>query len=501
MAKRERTHSYDAAWFAGVLDAMSELVLVKGANSRLLWANESFLEHYGMSNAELHGLIDAEHSNPDDTLQYVRDDRQVFTTGEVLQVSEPISNSEGDVSYWDTVKTPVWDEAGAVVRTVGVSRPIEGARAEEAAEDRIRHRAAMELFRSVVAATPTAMLVVDRVGKVIFANARAETLFGYPERAFVGMDVEDLVPVGVRERHVHLREAFLETPVSRSMGEGLELEGVRADGTHIPVEIGLNPLTIQGAAAVLVSIEDVAVRRAKERELRRVNAALKESNTDLEQFAYVASHDLKSPLRAISSLSTWLTEDLGEDLSDESGHLLQLLQGRVERMSKLLEDLLAYSLAGRDEYARDLVDCASLVESIGATISVPPGFDLACEGELPVFTTERTPLEIVLRNLIQNAVKHHDREEGRIRVSCREAEGRWEFSVVDDGPGIGPAFYERVFKIFQTLKPRDEVEGSGMGLALIRRLVHRYQGKIEIQPAIPSDPAGRGTRVVFTWPA
>jgi PAS domain S-box-containing protein len=234
-------------------------------------------------------------------------------------------------------------------------------------------------------------------------------------------------------------------------------------------------------------------------------AELERSNRELDQFAYVASHDLKGPLRGIDNLAAWITEDAGPVLPEASKRHLDLLQGRVRRLERLLDSLLAYSRAGRLTGLAEPVDTAVLVQEVVELLDAPEAFVFELEGSLPTIETYRAPLEVVFRNLLSNAVKHAGRPDGRVRVSAHPADGEHggdegdgafvAFVVEDDGPGIPPEYHERIFGLFQTLRPRDDVEGSGMGLAVVKKTVESLGGAIRVE----SSP-GVGTTFYFTWP-
>jgi PAS domain S-box-containing protein len=233
-----------------------------------------------------------------------------------------------------------------------------------------------------------------------------------------------------------------------------------------------------------------------EERVRERTAELERSNRELDRFAYVASHDLKAPLRAIDNLSTWLEQDVHDLLPAPSQEHLDKLRGRVQRMERLLDDLLAYSRAGRVQHAPQEVDTGALVRSIFDLQAPPAEFKLLVEEPMPRLFTQQVPLETVLRNLIGNAIKHRSRPDGHVRVRARAQEGLVEFFICDDGPGIAPEYHERIFELFQTLQPRDQLEASGMGLAIVKKTVESAGGQVRIRSA-----EGEGTCFSFTWPA
>ncbi len=280
-----------------------------------------------------------------------------------------------------------------------------------------------------------------------------------------------LVDLMVRERHRHREAAAAAQRLAREAGHRLEAEALLAE---------------------------------QARRLERYAGALARSNQDLEAFAYVAAHDLRSPLRAIRSLSTWIEEDLKEHLVGESKENLALLRARVKRMEDLLQSLLDYSRAGRATGDVAAVDVAALAREAWDLLGAPEGFRLELAPDLPRFQAARAPFEQVVRNLLSNAIKHHDRPTGVVSLSADgPRDGAFAFTVTDDGPGIPPEYHEQVFGMFKTLKPRDKVEGSGMGLALVKRLVERHGGAVRIASPTRADAggAGRGTTLRFTWPA
>lgn len=222
------------------------------------------------------------------------------------------------------------------------------------------------------------------------------------------------------------------------------------------------------------------------------------SNAELTRFAYAASHDLRAPLFAIRSLTEWTIEDAGDDFPEAARGNLDLVLLQIDRLSTLLGNLLDYSQLGREDASIGEIDIHSLTSELGQMLSPDGKFAFEVESDIASVETYDAPLRQVLLNLFGNAIKHHDRDAGKVRVKLQKSSGRLHFEVSDDGPGIDERFHERIFGLFETLRTRDDVEGSGMGLATIRKLVEHYGGKV----AVVSDPeAKRGATFHFDWPA
>lgn len=231
-------------------------------------------------------------------------------------------------------------------------------------------------------------------------------------------------------------------------------------------------------------------------ELNRHTEALARSNAELETFAYVASHDLKAPLRGIDNLASWIEEELGEALQGETREYMTLLRGRVHRLDKLLEDLLQYSRVGRTAASTELVNVEKLVADIFELLNTQHTFRLDFLTPLPTFPTVRSRLEQVFSNLISNALKYHDHLPGILQVSVYDRADFYEFVIADNGPGIAPAYHDKVFQMFQRLRARDDIEGSGMGLAIIKKIIEEQGGHIWIEYT----DGTRGATFRFEWP-
>jgi PAS domain S-box-containing protein len=327
--------------------------------------------------------------------------------------------------------------------------------------------------------------------RIVFANDVFLEAFGWSARKVVGLHISDVVGV---ERFME-RQTYYERALA---GETVSYDSTGAAGNeggffHFSYRPSFDDAgQVRGIFSMAT---DISERRKIQLELEAKQAELLRSNKDLEQFAYVASHDLKAPLRAIELLVQWIVEGLaGYDVNSVQENLA-LLGKRTTRLNRLLDDLLAYSRAGRKVGAHRVADTHALVLDIVQMLNPPATIAVSIDGQLPKYKTYSAPLEQVLRNLISNAVKHHPGPEGRIVVSCKEEGDRYVYTIEDDGEGIPQQYAERVFEMFQTLKPRDQVEGSGMGLAIVNRIVQWQGGRVWFEPA----PSGRGTVFKFQW--
>lgn len=233
--------------------------------------------------------------------------------------------------------------------------------------------------------------------------------------------------------------------------------------------------------------EDVTAQKQAEESLRR-------RIEELDQFAYVTSHDLKAPLRGIANLSRWIEEDLDGMVPPEVAGQFDLLRGRVNRMEAMIEAILQYSRIDQTEVLSQTVDVKALLTEV-IDLLPPTRIAVSMDDRMPILHTQRLRLYQVFQNLLSNAIKHHDKPSGQIHIGAK-TEGDWvEFSVRDDGPGIAPKFQERIWVIFQTLEARDKVENTGVGLALVKKIVEGQGGTVAVE-----SEEGQGATFKFTWP-
>jgi two-component system, LuxR family, sensor kinase FixL len=351
--------------------------------------------------------------------------------------------------------------------------------------------------------TYDAVLVWDWDGPITLWNKSAEKLYGFSQAEALGRISHDLLrtrlPGGVN--------SFMEQLQAAGSWEA-EFEHVTRDGRVIIVDSRMT-LVRDGARAYVIEVNrDISDRRRAQELLEEANLCLEArvdrrtselqmANADIENFAYAASHDLKAPLRVIDNAAQWLEEDLQAHLTGENRENMTLLRSRVKRMEKLLDDMLDYSRIGRstDKQYFEVVTGTELMDNILTMIAPPAGFTVKVSPVFAEVRAHRMPLQQILMNLIGNAIKHHDSNQGQIEVTLEDGGAHHVFTVKDDGPGIPAQFHAQVFKLFETLKPKDQVEGSGMGLAMVRRNVEVGGGTLHLESS-----EGNGSTFRFTLP-
>jgi PAS domain S-box-containing protein len=391
---------------------------------------------------------------------------------------------DGSIHYIKNTGRLIRDEHGVAARMVGTNMDVT---VPHLADQALRDQA------SLLDLSYDCIMVRELGGYIQFWSRGAEAMYGYTRAEAVGKTSHELLKTTFQQPLKDIEEilnenGYWEGELCHTTRAGVQ---VVADSRWV-----LKPAVTGSLRRVLETNRDVTERKQAEKNLRRYTEALVRSNKELDEFAYAASHDLKAPLRVIYNASKWLEEDLEPHLTPDTRENMTLMRRRVVRMEKLLDDLLEYSRIGRKmDRNVELLSGDRLIEDILALIAVREGFVVNFSAAFEAIEVTRMPLQQILVNLINNAIKHHDKKSGLINVSVRDLDSALEFSVEDDGPGIPAQFHEQVFKMFQTLKPRDQVEGSGMGLAMVRKYIATTGGSIRIESA-----EGEGCTFRFTWP-
>jgi PAS domain S-box-containing protein len=359
--------------------------------------------------------------------------------------------------------------------------------------ERRRAQASQLRMSALVESAEDAIITRSVDGIIQSWNPGAERLLGYGPMEIIGQPIALLIPA---ERNQD--EAMIAAQISQGLRVAqYETLRRRKDGSLVDVSLTVSPILDYGGRVIGAAkiMQDVSRRKQAERALQLSNEQLRQANQALDDFVYTASHDLRAPLVGVNRLAQWVLED-DQSLAPKSRERLLAIKGRMARMEGLLDDIRQYARAGQDEEAAGLtVAAADVLQDALAALDIPAGFSVHPDASLRAVQVNRMPLLQVLHNLVANAIKHHDRPAGTISVTVLD-NGPWlRFKVADDGPGIPPEYRQAVFEMFRTLRPRDELEGSGMGLALVHKVVRRMGGTCGIE-----GPGGRGACFWFDWP-
>jgi len=500
-------------------------VYALGADGRTSFANKAAIRMLGYSLEELEGK--PEH----DLIHHHYPDGRDFPK-EACKIQETLTrgseNKEDGEVFWrkdgssfpvEYASSPVSDEGGNLTGAVVVFRDITERKIREAQAALIQKVAIIsneamgpdELFDRALPVIgefigwPVAgVLYVGDEGDDLIPSGcwyvsedMTEQMRGLPSRsdALIREKGATAVRSALKRREPIWVSGFADHP-ELTRGELLLRHGLNSGfgfpifsnrGVWAVVEF-FNTASLQQDDNILFLMETLGVQLARalermsaEQELMQANQVLEQTNAELDTFAYVASHDLRAPLRGMDTVAKWIEQDLDGGDKDDIRTNLGLLRGRVVRMENLLADILSYARAGKRESEPEMVDVGEMLRELVKWADAPSGFEIKLQAELPTFFISRTLLEQVFMNLISNGIKHHDRAAGVIEILYKVEDGYHVFIVRDDGPGIPPQFHDRVFTMFKTLKPRDDVEGSGIGLAIVKKMIVISLGLVHIE--------------------
>jgi PAS domain S-box-containing protein len=329
-------------------------------------------------------------------------------------------------------------------------------------------------FKALLNAAPDATVIVNNKGLIELVNRQTEKLFGYSREELIGKPVEILMPQELRTNHLHHREGFMKTPKVRAMGVGLELNAVKKNGINFPVEISLSPMETDHGMLISASIRDITRRKNLENELKRTNA-------EVEGFTYSVSHDLRAPLRGIIGFTAILEEDYAGRLDDEARRLTKIIRNNALKMGRLIDDLLAFSRMGRQDIVKTIINTQAMVsEIIEELLSGDERDRILCEiQQLPPINGDISTMRQVWVNLISNAIKYSSKaDQPRITIGATSQHGKHIFFVKDNGVGFDEKYKDKLFKVFQRLHSADEFEGTGVGLALVDKIISKHGGHV-----------------------
>jgi PAS domain S-box-containing protein len=462
--------------FRALCENATDLIQSVSPEGRFLYVNRAWLETLGYSPDEVPGLSVFDVVHPDSREHCERVLRDVMRGKPATGIEAAFCTKDGRRIEVEGTARCVMRE-GKPLSTAGIFRDVTE-----------RKRARDELDR-LFSLSLDLLCIAGTDGYFKRINPAFERVLGYNREELLSRSFIEFV-------HPDDREATLAEV--ENLAKGFPVVDFQnryraKDGSFRWLAWRSAPLPEHGL--IYAVARDVTEQRRMQEQLARQAGELARSNADLEQFASVASHDLRAPLRVVANLTEWIEEDLPGELPDKVRQHITKLHDRVARMQRLIDDLLSYSRAGRERGEIVRVDSAAMIRELVSLLAPPEAFVVEVAPEMPVFTTAKAPLEQVFRNLLGNAIQHHDRADGKVVVSCRDRGERYEFSVRDDGPGIPAESQSLVFDMFHKLKPRGRVESSGIGLALVKRIVEVHGGQVRLE----SEP-GRGATFRFSWP-
>jgi PAS domain S-box-containing protein len=460
-----------------IVDTSDDLICVTELDGRFRWVNRAFSRLLGYPEGTLPGVQSLSLVHPDDLDAVLTAAR---STDETIVVAFQFRRADGSWMDVEMNRRVALDQFGRPGGVVIIARDVSG---RKQAEDR---------FRLLADHSPIGIYIAQNHA-IAYVNPRFEALTGYSASELLGRDPLTLVIPedrgSVRENAVAMlrgqREAEYEYRIDRK------------DGSRRWISENLVSIEYQGRRAALGNYVDITDRKASEDELQKTLHELARSNEELGQFAYVASHDLQEPLRMVASFTQLLGRRYKGRLDDDADEFIRYAVQGVNRMQQLINDLLDYSRVGTRGNPMLSVDCANLVDRVcqNLAVRIEESGGAVQHGPLPTVWADPMQMEQLFQNLIGNALKYRGEAAPQVTVSAVEDQGHWHFTVADNGIGIDPVYAERIFVIFQRLHGKEEYEGTGIGLAICKKIVDRHGGHIWVE----SSP-GQGSTFHFTLP-
>jgi PAS domain S-box-containing protein len=351
-------------------------------------------------------------------------------------------------------------------------------------------------YGEVLDSTPDGIIIVEPTGAIVFASLQAEVLFGYGRDELTGLPMETLMPQHFRPSHVQHRSNFFSQPRTRPMGMGLELFGLRKDGSQFPVEISLSPLKTDEGMLVMSAIRDITQKKHAEQLMQERSRELEAANNELGAFSYSVSHDLRAPLRAINGFCRIIMEEYTQGLPPELVRFLQLIATNSSHMGVLVDDLLKFSQLSRQQFQpRSIAMTALARATLEETMTAEDRKNFVTEvKEMADCSGDIVLMKQVWTNLISNALKFtRGSAAPSIEIGERRMDGAPTYYVKDNGAGFDMQYAHKLFGVFQRLHRSEEFEGTGVGLALVQRIVLRHGGTIRAESEL-----GKGSTFYFT---
>ena len=473
------------------------------ATQKVIWGGyHATLLGYQADDSERSYADWAQQVHPDDLARVEAAVQTAMTMATDYSAEYRIIWADGSVHWLAAFGRFYFNPDGKPVRMTGILQDITARQQVEASL-----KLSEERLRLATEAADIGMWFWNISAAELVWTPRCKTLFGLEPDAEITYErfLETLHPDDRDRTNAAVNQAL--TDQSEYV---IEFRSIWGDGTiHWLIAKGRAFYNEQGEPVCMMGMaQDITERKQAEVELQerthelgqlnrlllQTTSLVKQRNQELDQFAHIVSHDLKAPLRAIANLSEWIEEDLTDQVPPDTKQNLELLRSRVRRMDGLINGLLAYARIAHQELPSETFSLNELLQEIIDSLAIPPEFVIKLPPDVPPLTTNRLLLSQVLTNLISNAIKHHDRPDGQVKIMAQVQGKDYELAVCDDGPGIAPRNHSRVFDIFQTLSTRDQKENTGIGLAIVKKIIERAGGQIFLESQL-----GEGATFRFTW--
>ena len=473
-----------------LVENMYDALIVTGASGEIRDVNKAGEQLLGYSKENAVKLNLKTIVHPDDAAKLLHYLKKLETDGFYSGYEGRIISGDGSIKDIEVNSNAIIED-GKLTGSRDIVRDI-----TERKELERQHKLSETKLRLIIDTALDAVVTMDAAGNIAEWNKNAEHIFGYTHDEVIGKRMRELImPQRYRELHTKGMKHFLAGGKGVLINTRTEISAIDRTNREFAVELSITPVTQDGTTFFSAFIRDITERKEIEAQKEFLLKELESVNQELRDFAYIISHDLKAPLRSIGSLSDWLIQDYTEILDSEGKELLQLLKARIGRMHGLIEGVLQYSKVGRLKDEKEIVDINTLVAETIDLLDPPDNFEVKVDENLPTVSYDRVRLQQVFQNLLSNAIKFLDKPKGLLEVVFKEDDSFYHFSIKDNGPGIRSAHFKKIFKIFQTLRAKDDYESTGIGLSIVKRIVELNGGSISVLSEV-----GVGSTFSFTIP-
>jgi len=479
-----------------LLKAIPDDIAVIDNDLNIIWTNDVARETFGQ---DIVGrkCYEVYHKRNKPCEPYPCPTLQAFQDGKIHEYETQVTGKDGKSRCFHCIaNVALRDEDGTPTGVLEICRDITKFKQTEEAL-----RISESKYSDLVQQSPDAVISLDKFGNFLSFNPAAERLSGFSAEEVIG---RHFTKVGILDKK-SIPKALNEfrLVITGAERQPFNLVITRKDKSRLHMEANGRLIKQKGQKAwIQVTLRDITERLLAEQELEKLNKdlesavwELRRANKELQEFAYITAHDLKTPLRGIGTLADWISKDYADKFDEDGKEQLRLLVAKAKQMSALIDDILQYSRLGYDNPEKKQVDLNELLTEVISDINLPENIQITVENKLPVLMCEQTQIIQVFQNLLSNAVNYMDKPNGQIKVGCIEQDSFWKFSIADNGPGIDEKYHKKIFKIFQTLSPRDRTDSTGIGLSIVKKIVELNAGIIWVESEL-----GKGSTFFFTLP-